>query len=740
VYFVYTTLPETCWAVLITLLIKLIRSVGLSNPEIFVDNVGQCVQLNQSGYVLHEIIKKYSINEFRRICMNNDCNKFYVTTPIYYVTAAPHLGSLYSTLLADVAARYHKIAGKQVFFLTGTDEHGQKVAQAAEKAGMAPKDFTDSFIDSYKLVWQKYEIAYDYFIRTTDTQHVKAVQHWLTALLQTGDIYKGSYSGWYCTPCESFVTEKDSKEVEPGAPLICPDCSRATGEVSEQCYFFKLSAYQDRLLKFYEEHPNFITPKERMAEVVSFVKSGLRDLSISRTTISWGISFPGDETHVTYVWADALNNYITAVGYGDNARVDEMAKWWPADLQIMGKDIARFHAVSWPAFLMASNLAMPKKLLVHGWIKVADQKMSKSLGNAIDPMQLAADYGVDEIRYYLTRKMAITQDSEFKFEDISQSINAELANAFGNLLNRMATLVVKNECTHLDAPEVWSTSSLELQNQCQLIVNDVWELVESGMFYRAIARIWDYINLVNAYFHEHEPWKVVKHDRAKFLEVMSATVHSLEIIGILLWPVMPNKMEQMLASLGCPFDPSINYIERMKIMSWKNSYIIQQIATLFAKSEITKDEIISPCAKVPADKDMKEDKTDMNLKKQSIEKKDVPAEALAQEGFIGIEDFAKLDLRIGTIIECEIVSGSDKLLKSQVDFGDLGMRQILSGIRKAYGPEDMVGKQALFVVNLKPRKMMGHDSQGMMLLALDELTGLKVMSPQGQVKPGTKVG
>lgn len=664
--------------------------------------------------------------------MNNNCNKFYVTTPIYYVTAAPHLGSLYSTLLADVAARYHKIAGQQVFFLTGTDEHGQKVAQAAEKVGKHPKDFTDSFIDSYKSVWQKYDIAYDYFIRTTDTQHIKAVQHWLTQLLAKGDIYKGSYQGWYCTPCESFVTEKDSQEVEVGAALICPDCSRTTVQVSESCYFFKLSAYQDRLLEFYEENPHFITPKERMAEVVSFVKGGLKDLSISRTTISWGIPFPGDDAHVTYVWADALNNYITAIGYGDDARKDELAQWWPSDLQIMGKDIMRFHAVYWPAFLMASDLAMPKKLLVHGWIKVADQKMSKSLDNAVDPMQLAADYGVDEIRYYLTRKMAITQDSEFKFEDIEQSINSELANAFGNLLNRMATLAIKNECAHLQAPITWSASSIELQNQCQSIVNEVWQLVEQGIFYRAVARIWDYINLVNAYFHEHEPWKVVKHDRQKFLEVMSATAHSLQIIGILLWPVMPNKMELMLASLGCPFDAKVNYIQGMKSMSWNNSFIIQQIATLFAKSEIKKDDIIEP--------------VEIKVEKKSVEKQQGAVEILtkpeivSQDNFIGIEDFVKLDLRIGTIVECEAVSGSDKLLKSRVDFGDLGMRQVLSGIRKAYSAEQMVGKQALFVVNLKPRKMMGHDSQGMMLLALDELVGLQVMSPEGQVKPGTKVG
>lgn len=671
---------------------------------------------------------------------NKTANKFYVTTPIYYVTARPHLGSLYSTLLADVAARYHKIAGQEVFFLTGTDEHGQKVAQAAEKAGMQPKAFTDSFIDAYKSVWKKYEIDYDYFIRTTDEQHVKAVQVWLQRLIDQGDIYKGSYKGWYCTPCESFVTEKDSQDVQEGQALICPDCSRATGEVFEECYFFKLSAYQDRLLAFYEQNPNFITPKERMAEIVNFVKSGLKDLSISRTTISWGIPFPGDDKHVTYVWADALNNYITAIGYGDDSRQADLAKWWPADLQIMGKDIVRFHAIYWPAFLMASGLEMPKKLLVHGWIKVGDQKMSKSLGNAIDPMNLAADYGVDEIRYYLTRKMAITQDSEFRFEDISQSINAELANAFGNLLNRMATLVIKNEATNLDAPTVWSASSLELQNQCQLIVDDIWLMIEQGMFYRAVARVWDYINLVNAYFHEHEPWKIVKHDREKFLEIMSATAHSLQIIGILLWPVMPVKMELMLASLGCPLDTNINYREGMKTMSWKNSFVIQQIAALFAKSEIKKDDIVESVEVTSTQaQEKKSDKVQSSAVVKAQEKS-VPAEQAAQAENIGIEDFIKLDLRIGTIVDCEIVSGSDKLLKSQVDFGPLGMRQVLSGVRKHYGPEEMKGSQGLFVVNLKPRKMMGFDSHGMMLFALDELSGLKIVGPVEQVAPGTKVG
>lgn len=657
--------------------------------------------------------------------MNHDSHKFYVTTPIYYVTASPHLGSLYSTLLADVAARYHKLAAQKVFFLTGTDEHGQKIAQAAQKAGMAPKDFTDSFIDSYKSVWKKYEIAYDYFIRTTDQQHVRAVQSWIHQLRDQGDIYKDSYQGWYCTPCESFVTEKESQQVELGQPLICPDCSRVTVQIAESCYFFRLSAYQDRLLEFYEQHPDFITPKERMAEVVSFVKSGLKDLSISRTTISWGIPFPDDDAHVTYVWADALNNYISAVGYGDASRADEFKQWWPADLQIIGKDIVRFHAVYWPAFLMASKLALPKKLLVHGWIKVADQKMSKSLGNAVDPVHLAQTYGVDEIRYYLTRKMAITQDSEFRLEDIEQSINSELANAFGNLLHRMSTLVIKNNAQQLVPPAQWSDFSKQLQGQCQQIVDEIWELVEQGMLYRAVGRVWDYINLVNAFLHEHQPWKIVQTDRQKFLEIMSATVHSLQIIGLLLWPVMPMKMEKMLASLGSPLDLGNNYYQQMKTIVWNNTFAIEQIETLFTKIELPAKDIVV------------ENKKSEIIANNSIEKKVLEK---PMKEIITIEDFSTMDLRVGTIIECEVVQGSSKLLKSQVDFGPLGVRQILSGIRKQYSPEDLKGKQALFIVNLPPRAMMGHESQGMMLLALDESIGVQLMSPEKQVQPGTQLG
>src|SRR3990167_878640 len=439
-------------------------------------------------------------------------NKFYVTTPIYYVNAAPHLGSLYSTLLADVAARYHKLMGNDVFFLTGTHEHGQKIFEAAKKVGKNPQEFVDACIPAYKNMWQLYDIEYSKFIRTTDAYHVQAVQQWISKLIAQGDIYKGVYTGWYCTPCERFVTEKD--QLEDAKEITCPVCLRPCNEISEECYFFKLSAYQDRLLEFFEKNPDFITPKERLNEVISFVKEDLKDLSISRTTVNWGIPFPGDDKHVTYVWADALNNYITAIGYGCKDGAKEFAKWWPADLQILGKDIVRFHAVYWPAFLMASGLAMPKKLLVHGWIKVGEQKMSKSLGNAVDPKILADHYGVDQIRYYLIRKMAITHDSEFKIEDIEQSINSELANDLGNLLNRCSTLAEKFNYTQIQAPQNWSAQSIALQKSCEEMKHEVLDLIEQGFFHRAVQRVWEYIAETNAYFHNGEPWKLAAKDMA----------------------------------------------------------------------------------------------------------------------------------------------------------------------------------------------------------------------------------
>ncbi|HML19297.1 MAG TPA: methionine--tRNA ligase, partial [Candidatus Dependentiae bacterium] len=335
-------------------------------------------------------------------------SKYFVTTPIYYVTSGPHIGSLYSTLIADVAARYHALFGDNVFFLTGTDEHGQKVAQAAAKAGVEPKAFVDKVSDEYKKMWKLYDLNYTDFIRTTDERHKKAVYKWIETVEKKGDIYKAQYDGWYCVPDETFVTDQ---AVDGKAPL-CPTCGRETIQLTEENYFFRLSAYQDRLLKFYKENPDFITPRERLNEVISFVESGLKDLSISRTTVSWAIPFPKDPAHRVYVWADALMNYATAVGYGDDSKTKEFNYWWPADLHIMGKEIVKFHAAYWPAFLMAADLPLPKRLLVHGWITADGKKMSKSLGNVVDPVPLAATYGIEPVKYYLLRQLPISQDGD----------------------------------------------------------------------------------------------------------------------------------------------------------------------------------------------------------------------------------------------------------------------------------------------------------------------------------------
>lgn len=621
-------------------------------------------------------------------------NKFYVTTPIYYATGKPHLGTLYSTVLADVSARWHKVQNVPTFFLTGTDEFGQKVEQAAQKVQKDTKAFIDDFIPAYKDLWKSYDIDYTHFIRTTDEYHTKAIQQWLASLLEKGDIYKGSYNGWYCTPCETYLTEKDF-EKDAKNPL-CQSCERETQWVSEECYFFKLSAYQDKLLNFYTENPHFITPKERMAEVVSFVESGLQDLSISRTTISWGIPFPGDEKHVTYVWADALNNYITGVGYGQKDKQDDFAQWWPADQQILGKDIVRFHAIFWPAFLMASGLPLPKQLLVHGWIKVGEQKMSKSRGNSVDPVDLLKDYGSDVVRYYLTRQMAITQDGQFSTDDLEQKITSDLANDLGNLLQRMVMLADKNGVSEIQS-RTWTEAEKQLKKASDEMLAAFNKEMKRGFYHMALSSVWKFLNQTNAYFHQNEPWKLARSDQDAFHRILSATCHSLRAVGILLWSVMPQKMEELFKRIGYPFRLGINHVT---ILSgpWDGVFTLQKGEPLFEKPEI-------------------KEVTDTVVKKE--EKND----------HITIDDVIKVQLRAGTILECEEVEKSDKLFKMQVDFGDQGNRQIFAGIKKYYSAQDLIGKQGVFVTNLKPRKMLGQESQGMMLTTKDAAGNVSMIQP-----------
>ena len=435
----------------------------------------------------------------------------------------------------------------------------------------------------------------------------------------------------------------------------------------------------------------------------------MKDLSISRTTVKWGVPFPDDAHHVTYVWADALNNYITAIGWGQKDKQAEFNVWWPADVQVMGKDIVRFHAVYWPAFLMASGLALPKHLLVHGWFKVGTQKMSKSLGNVIDPVGLYTTYGADPVRYYLMRQMAITHDGEFTIEDLEQKISSDLADDLGNLLNRMVTLAQKYNLAQLVPPQKWSKVSQELYQE-SLITNNEFQLHMNGfMFHMALARLWKFINQTNAYFHSQEPWKVAQKDPEQFKEILSATAHSLLLIAILLWPIMPKKMEELLTSLGTQLNLSVNTVEPLAHETWNRTFMIKKIENLFVK----------PLEKSP----------------QDIQ----PVQPIAPDETIGIEQFAQIHLTVGTIEQCQIIEQSDKLYKLQVDFGPIGKRQVLSGIRKYFAPEDLMGKQAVFVTNLKPRTMMGLESQGMLLTAQTEEKTLVLIQPGKQVPDGTRL-
>jgi methionyl-tRNA synthetase len=636
--------------------------------------------------------------------------KFYVTTPIYYVTAKPHLGSLYSTLIADVAARWHRLLGYNSYFVTGTDEHGQKVAQAAQVAGLTPHNFVDSLIPAYKDAWSLFNIGYDKFMRTSTAEHKAGAQALITHLLETGDVYKDAYEGWYCTPCETFVTEKDSGH---GVSPLCPSCAGATLFVQEETYFFRLSTYQERLLNFYTQSPHFVTPKERFNEVIRFVEGGLKDLSISRTTVPWGVPFPGDTTHTIYVWVEALCNYITAVGYGDSAAQANFAKMWPADLQVIGKDIIRFHAVYWPALLMAAGLELPQRLLVHGWITIDQKKMSKSLSNVVDPVALGLQYGVDPVRYYLLRHMPITHDGDFSIAQLEQSITAELAHTFGNLFNRMAMLADAHGIAEVPVPLSWSLDASKIHAACEAMMQEYAEHMANYYIHLALGSVWQFLHGVNAYFHAQAPWKLITHNPDACRGIFSVVSHALYAVAVLLLPIMPEKMLELLQGLGCQYVPERDTLETMQPMMWNKKFTLVLLKPLFIKPEPRMSQPSESNAKIP-----------------SV----VPAEPP-----ITFDDLLKVALHVGTILTAQSVEKSEKLLQLDVDFGDLGIRHIVAGIKQFHLPETIIGTQALFVYNLKPRTMAGVESQGMMMMAKDEQGVPQIVRPVGRVPNGTRL-
>lgn len=691
-----------------------------------------------------------------------------MTTPIYYANSRPHIGTLYSTLLADVAARWQRFMGREVSFLTGTDEHGQKIAQAAELAGQAPQQFLDTIVPQFVDMWKLYNISYDRFIRTTEYAHKQTVTRWISEALKRGDIYKGVYEGKYCTPCETFVTDEGA--------LACPSCGRAIDPVTEENYFFKLSAYQERLLAFYESHPDFIQPKERLNEITTFVAGGLRDLSISRRTVSWGIPFPGVPDQTIYVWADALLNYLSALGYlrSEGATEGMLEKFWPANLQVMAKDIVKFHAVYLPAFLMSAGIEPAQKLFVHGYILVNNDKMSKSKGNAVSPLALSESYGVDAVRYYLTRFMVPTHDGNFSLDDLETAINADLANNLGNLLHRTTMLAHKYEGAETAGRTTWSGASLALKSACGDMITAYTGYMEKHLFSQALGELMKFCSVVNGYFHEQQPWVQAKQNREAFAETIAATCQSLYVIAHLIAPVMPTKSQHILAALGhtvmisagelaknswnvvcslhIPFEPLFARIEQRVAVpgeqaSEQNSQQREQSTSLPGASSDeantgSRSENQLNASSQGADKPRKREDAAMSyLETRAAEevKKALETSETVEKTYVTFEDFAKVQLIVGQILDCKPVEKSEKLYSLTVDLGEHGTRHIMAGIAQYYKPEELIEKKGVFVANLPPRKMLGLISEGMTLCAKDTTGNLAMVSVPAAIANGTRV-
>lgn len=644
---------------------------------------------------------------------------FYITTPIYYPSGKLHIGNVYTTVAGDAMARYKRMRGFNVMYLTGTDEHGQKIQKKAEEAGVTPKQYVDDIVAGIRELWKKLDISNDDFIRTTEERHQKVVQKIFRKLLDQGDIYLGEYEGWYCRECESFFTDRQLVDGK------CPDCGRPVEKVKEESYFFKMSKYADRLLQYYEDHPDFVQPESRKNEMINnFIKPGLEDLAVSRTSFDWGIPVPSDPKHIIYVWIDALTNYITALGYGSE-NDEKFQTYWPADVHLVGKDIIRFHVIYWPIMLMALDLPLPKKVFGHGWILMKDGKMSKSKGNVIYPLMLSERYGLDALRYYLLREVPFGDDGVFTPEGFVERVNYDLANDLGNLLNRTVAMIAQyfdGEIPAYKGPVTpFDDSLVDLVFATKEKVENEMENMEFSV---ALSAIWQLVRRTNKYIDETQPWMLAKspEERDKLAAVMAHLAESIRYISIFIAPFLTETPKKIWQQLG---------IEKGPLTSWENMASFGQIPggtkvvkgqPLFPRLEMEKEvayivEKMKGTAPAPAKKEKK------------------PAEPETKE--ITIDDFAKVELRVAEVKKVEKVKGADRLLKLQLDLG-FERRQVVSGIAEHYKPEELEGKKLICVTNLKPVKLRGERSEGM-ILAGEENGRLSVATVDFSLPNGTKI-
>ncbi|MCX7842968.1 MAG: methionine--tRNA ligase [Clostridia bacterium] len=655
---------------------------------------------------------------------------YYITTPIYYPSGKLHIGHSYTTVAADAMARYKRLKGYDVMFLTGTDEHGQKIQRKAEEKGISPQQYVDEIVAGIKELWKLMKITNDRFIRTTDTQHKDVVQKIFKRLYDQGDIYKSEYEGWYCTPCESFWTKTQLVDGK------CPDCGREVELTKEESYFFRLSKYQDRLIKHIEENPDFIQPVSRQNEMLNnFLRPGLEDLCVSRTSFKWGIPVSFDEKHVIYVWIDALSNYITALNYMTNDESD-YKKYWPADVHLVGKEIVRFHTIIWPAMLMALGEPLPKQIYGHGWLLLEGGKMSKSKGNVVDPVILVNKYGLDSIRYFLLRDMPFGSDGIFSNEALINRINSDLANDLGNLVSRTVAMIDKYFGGKIPAEREAGDYDQDLVNTVMQAPSKTEELLEKLQFNNALTEIWKAISRTNKYIDETMPWVLAKDEKnsPRLAQVMYNLAESLRIISIIIEPFMPETPEKIRHQLGLT-DKKLTEWDAAKTWGiYPTGIAVNKGEVIFPRIELKKE--MEELEQITA---AKESEKPMN-KAHAVSQPEKALESEASEknaALVTIEDFAKLDLRVAKVLEAEKVEGADKLLKLKLELGS-ETRQVVSGIAKHYEPKDIIGKQVILIANLKPVKLKGIESQGMILAASDD-TKLLLATLDGEINSGAKV-